>query len=297
MAATTTPPRRTSMVTTGSKFFFGYAAAALVAGIVYGTATELEGSIELTGQVPFVDLPDGIVNGLIGPLTLGYKGGVGDHLGYGTLMGAGVIFLLLGVMTSAFRDADAEAVAELDGGVLGQLKRPSLISMWPPLAAFGAGSIVIGLAVSPLLVALGFVVLGLVLLEWTASAWAESASGDPEVNRVARNRLLFPLEIPIVGAVVLGAIVLLVSRILLAVSKLGSVYVAIGVAALILLVAVLIATRETISRNAVIIAVVVGAALLLIAGIVSAAIGTRDIEEHSEEHSEEAAPALVGDAP
>ena len=168
--------------------------------------------------------------------------------------------------------------------------------MWPPLAAFGAGCIVIGLAVSPLLVALGFVVFGLVLLEWTASAWAESASGDPEVNRVARNRLLFPLEIPIVGAVVLGAIVLLVSRILLAVSKLGSVYVAIGVAALILLVAVLIATRETISRNAVVTAMVIGAALLLIAGIVSAALGTRDIEEHSEEHSEEAARALVEDA-
>jgi len=285
------------MVTTGSKLFFGYAFAALVAGIVYGTATELEGSIELKGQVPFIDLPDGIVNGLSGPLTLGYKGGVGDHLGYGILIGAGVIFLLLGVMTSAYRDADATSVAELNGGVLGQLRRPSLVSMWPPLVAFGAACIVIGLAVSPLLVALGFVVLGLVLLEWTASAWAESASGDPEVNRVARNRLLFPLEIPVVGAIVLGAIILLVSRVLLAVSKLGSVYVAIGVAALILLIAALIATRETISRNAIVTALVIGGALLLIAGIISAAVGTRDIEEHHEEHSEEAAPALVEDGP
>lgn len=284
------------MVTTGTRFFFGYAFAALVAGIVYGTATELEGSVELKGQAPFVDLPDGIVNGLSGPLTLGYKGGVGDHLGYGTLIGAGVIFLLLGVMTSAFRDADAASVAELNHGVLGQLQRPAAISMWPPLAAFGAGCIIVGLAVSPLLVALGFVVFGLVLLEWTASAWAESASGDPEVNRVARNRLLFPLEIPVVGVVILGGIVLLVSRILLAVSELGSVFVAIGVAALILLIAALIATRETISRNAIVTAIVIGAVILLIAGIVSAAVGTRDIEEHSEEHSEEAAAALPEDA-
>ena len=284
------------MVTTGSKLFFGYAFAALVAGIVYGTATELEGSIELKGQVPFVDLPDGVVNGLIGPLTLGYKGGVGDHLGYGTLVGVGVVFLLLGVMTSAYRDADATSVAELQHGVLGELKRPSLVSMWPLLAAFSAGCIVVGLAVSPWLVALGFVVMGLVLLEWTASAWAEGISSDPEVNRVARNRLLLPLEIPIVGAIGLGAIVLLVSRILLAVSKLGSVYVAIGAAALILLVAALIATRETLSRNAIVTAIVIGGALLLIAGIISAAVGPRDIEEHSEEHSEEAAVALVEDA-
>lgn len=283
------------MVTTGTKFFFGYAFAALVAAIIYGTATELEGSVELKGQVPFVDLPDGIVNGLTGPLTLGYKGGVGDHLGYGTLIGAAVIFFLLGVMTSAYRDADATSVAELNHGVLGQLRRPSVISLWPPLVAFGIACIVIGLAVSPLLVALGFVVLGLMLLEWTASAWAESTSGDPEVNRLARNRLLAPLEIPVVGVIVIGAVVLLVSRILLAVSELGSVVVAIVVAAAILAVAALIATRETISRNAVVTTLVVGSVLLLVAGIASIAIGSRDIEEHSEEHSEEAAPALVED--
>ena len=284
------------MVTTGTKFFFGYAFAALVAGIVYGTATELEGSVELKGQVPFIDLPDGIVNGLIGPVTLGYKGGVGDHLGYAMLIGAAAIFLLLGVMTSAFRDADAASVAELNHGVLGQLRRPSVVSLWPPLVAFGVACMVIGLAVSPLLVALGFVVLGLMLLEWTASAWSESASGDPEVNRLARNRLLAPLEIPVVGVVIIGATVLLISRILLAVSELGSVVVAIVVAAGILAIAALIATRETISRNAVVTALVVGAVLLLVAGIVSTAAGSRDIEEHSEEHGGEAAPALVEDA-
>ena len=283
------------MVTTGSKFFFGYAFAALVAGIIYGTATELEGSVELKSQVPFVDLPDGIVDGLTGPITLGYKGGVGDHLGYGILIGVAVVFLLLGVMTSAFRDADATSVAELNHGLLGRLQRPSVVSLWPALTAFGAACIVIGLAVSPLLVALGFVVLGLMLLEWTASAWSESASGDPEVNRIARNRLLAPLEIPVVGVVIIGAIVLLISRVLLAVSELGSIVVAIVVAALILLIAALIATRQTISRNAVITALAVGAVLLLVAGIVSAATGSRDIEEHSEEHSEEAAPALVED--
>jgi len=246
--------------------------------------------------VPFVDLPGGIVNGLIGPVTLGYKGGVGDHLGYGILIGAAAVFLLLGVMTSAFRDADATSVAELNHGVLGRLQRPSAISLWPPLVAFGVACIVIGLAVSPLLVALGFVVLGLMLLEWTASAWAESASGDPEVNRVARNRLLAPLEIPVVGVVIIGATVLLISRILLAVSELGSVVVAIVVAAGILAIAAFIATRESISRNAVITALVVGAVLLLVAGIVAAATGPRDIEEHSEEHGEEAAVALVEDA-
>ncbi len=283
------------MVTTGSKLFFGYSFVSLVAAVLYGTSTELEGSIELKGQVPFVALPDGIVDGLVGPITLGYKGGVGDHLGYSVLIGLAAIFLLLGVMTTAFRDADADSVAQLSNGVLGRLRRPSLLSFWPPLAAFGAGCIVIGLAVSSMLVALGLVVFVLVLLEWTASAWSESASGDPEVNRIARNRLMFPLEVPILAVVILGGMVLAVSRIFLAVSEFGSVFAAIGIAAVLLAMAAIVATRDTVDRNLVVTLLAVGAAVLLIAGVMSAVAGNRDFEEHESGDAEQAASVLAED--
>ena len=56
------------MITTGSKFFYALAGVLLVAAVVYGYSTG---------------------GGEVGPLSLGYKGGVGDHLGYGILESLG----------------------------------------------------------------------------------------------------------------------------------------------------------------------------------------------------------------
>ena len=40
-----------------------------------------------------------------------------------------------------------------------------------------------------------------VLLEWMVSAWADRASGDEAANRRIRNRIMYPLEIPVFGAI------------------------------------------------------------------------------------------------
>ena len=52
------------MITTGSKWFFGLGVVLLVLAAAYGWTTGGNG---------------------LGPLTAGYKGGVGDHFGYGIL--------------------------------------------------------------------------------------------------------------------------------------------------------------------------------------------------------------------
>ena len=48
-------------------------------------------------------------------ISAGYKGGVGEHLGYGILLAASVASLFAGFCTTAFRDADPEPTAALLG--------------------------------------------------------------------------------------------------------------------------------------------------------------------------------------
>src|SRR4029453_13286678 len=77
-------------------------------------------------------------------------------------------------------------------------------------------------------------------------------------------------------------VILCLSRVLLAVSKDAAVYIAIGVAALIMLSAIAFSLRPKITRNMVAAAVLLFGLGVIGAGIVSAAVGERDI--HHEEH-------------
>ncbi|MBK6669548.1 MAG: hypothetical protein IPG46_07645 [Actinobacteria bacterium] len=97
------------MFTRGSRLFFGLATASLLGAMLYGIITnglQSGGVIEtLTGK--------GAVDAVLGPLTLGYKGGVGDHIGFSLLLAFAVCSLAIGIGSSAFRDGDPEAIAEL----------------------------------------------------------------------------------------------------------------------------------------------------------------------------------------
>src|SRR3954453_15881246 len=59
-----------------------------------------------TSDQPFIDA-------VLGPLTGGWKGGVGNHLAYTSLVSVAVLSGLLGGLFLAFRDADPEAEAEV----------------------------------------------------------------------------------------------------------------------------------------------------------------------------------------
>jgi hypothetical protein len=253
------------VITTGSKWFYGLGTLLFVVAVVYGYTT---GGNEL------------------GPLTLGYWGGVGDHLGYGLLVATSAISVVLGVVTTAVRDADAAAIAQIAGTDTPPAVTPATTSSWPAVAAFGVGVTALGLVIDPVVVALGIAILVVVLVEWAVRAWADRATGDPETNRQVRNRLMHPVEIPLAGALIVAVGVLAVSRVLLAVSAAGAVWVALAVAVLVLAVGWLVASRPQLSRDAVAVILTVAALGVVAAGIVSAAVGERDFHEVGEDHEE-----------
>lgn len=273
------------MFTTGSKWFFGLAAAALVAALIYGGATN----------------PDEVgMSTFTGVLTFGYKGGVGEQLGYAVLMGLVGAGLFLGATSAAFRDASVEAGAELlERETVPEVVAPAHGSYWPIIGAFGVGTATVGLVTARPLVMLGVVVVVAAAFEWAVSAWAERATGDPVVNQAIRRRVMMPVEVPVLGALGIAAFVLSISRIMLAVPQLG-VYILFGaVPLLVLIVAFILAARPRINRSVVAGLCVVAAVAILAGGVASAIVGPRPLEHEEGEEGEggdhEGAPALRPD--
>ncbi|MBN2623485.1 MAG: hypothetical protein JXA83_08960 [Acidimicrobiales bacterium] len=260
------------MITTGSKWFFGLGFVSLVLAAAYGWTTGGNG---------------------LGPLTAGYKGGVGDHFGYGILLAAAVISIFLGAVATAARDADAEVVAQVAGTDTVPPVTPAGASYWPPVAGFGAALIVIGLVSEPLLFVFGLIVVGIVLVEWAVQAWADRATGDPETNRRIRNRLMNPIEYPAAGALALAVVALAFAQVFLALSAEVAVWVALAAAVVIVAAGFLIASRPRISSNVVVGVLVVGALIVIGLGVAGGVAGTREFHEHEEESDHGAEGALA----
>jgi hypothetical protein len=268
--------------TTGSKWFFGLAAAALLGAMVYGGATN----------------PNEVgMSTLTGVLTLGYKGGVGDHLGVAILMGIAGAAVFLGASTAAFRDSSVEAGSQLLAlETVPEVTAPERGSYWPILGALGAGIVALGLVTSAPLVILGAGILAITVFEWAISAWADRATGDDEVNRSIRRRVMLPFEVPIIGAIGIGVFVLAISRILLALPSLG-VYLLFGlVPLLVLTIAFVLAAKPRINRQVVAGICVIAGLAVLAGGIAAAIVGPQPVEHHGEEE-EHGAPALDPSAP
>ena len=253
------------MFTTGFKFFFGMFAAFTAAAFVYGYTTG---------------------GNHVGPISLGWKGGVGDHIGYGVLMALAGVSLTVSLVLVSFRDADAAAQARLQNLSEVLTDQPVAASFWPVAAAFGAGAAAIGLVLHPMVFVLGLAVIFLSMVEWTMDAWSDRATGDASVNRELRNRIMAPIEIPVVGALAVGVVVLAASRILLTVSKLEAVWVAGVVSALILAGAWVYTSRPGLGRRLVRVLGPVAGLLLLVGGVLSAVAGEREFVHHDAEHHE-----------
>jgi hypothetical protein len=246
------------VITTGSKWFLGLGFACLVLAAAYGWTTGGNG---------------------LGPLTMGYKGGVGDHFGYGVLIAAGFTSLFLGAVSLAVRDAEALAEAQVAGTETVPAAIPATPSYWPAVTAFGVALVVVGLVASPVLFVIGLVALGVVLVEWAVQAWADRATGDPATNRRIRNRLMNPIEFPAAGLLAIGVVVAAFSRLFLSLSADAAVWVGIGISGVIIVVGFFFASRPRISAN-VIVGVLLLAALVVIGVGISAAVsGEREFHE------------------
>ncbi len=276
------------MLTPGFKLFFGFGVLAAVGAVVYGVATGDPAGADYLGVVDR-DAWKGVI-------SLGWQGGVGDHTGFIVLFFAALVGCGLGCMLVAFRDADAESVGELSpNGETPPSVAPTHPSYWPPLLAFAAAVVVIGLVTHAAIFVIGLILAGVVAFEWMVTAWADRATGDPAANRALRNRLMAPIEIPVLGAASIAILVVGGSRVLLAVSEFSAVWIAAGVSAVILLVAMLFVARPRISTSVITTVLAFAAVAVVAAGIVAAAAGAYDHGHAGEHGSDDAGEVHEGD--
>ena len=116
-----------------------------------------------------------------------------------------VVATFLGLITVAIRDADPRRWPSWPA----PRRRPAAVppahlAYWPVLGAFGVSMVVLGLVISNVLFIAGFILLLAVLVEWMVLAWSDRATGDPETNRLVRNRLMGPYEVPLAGVLIAG---------------------------------------------------------------------------------------------
>ena len=276
------------MLTPGFKLFFGFGVLAAVGAIIYGVATGDPAGADYLGVVDR-DAWKGVI-------SLGWQGGVGEHTGFIVLVFAALVGGGLGCMLVAFRDADAESVGELaPTGETPPSTAPTHPCYWPPLLAFAAAVAVIGLVTHAAIFVIGLILAGVVAFEWMVTAWADRATGDPAANRALRNRLMYPIEIPVLGAAGVAILVVGGSRVLLAVSEFSAVWIAAGVSAVILLVAMLFAARPRIARSVITTVLAFAAVAIVAAGIVATAVGPYDHGHAGEHGTDESGEIHEGD--
>lgn len=270
------------MITTGAKFYFGLGFLLLVAAVLYGWTS---------GGVDWGLFPGHMGDlyfQLLGALTLGYKGGVGDHVGYGILLGGSAVSTTMGAFMIAFRDSEAKAVAEVAGLPEAPPLQPVATSnVWAPVAAFAVAVTAIGLATSGWFVIAGLGLLGVAALEWTMYAWADRTTGDWRLNAALRNKIMSPLEVPLFGAIVAGFVALGISRVFLSVPKLSATWLFMGIATVIFVTAIVVSMVPKASKNVLVAVVALGAVAVLGGGIVGMVAGEREFHDEGEEFTVE----------
>lgn len=229
---------------------------------------------------------------LVGPLSLGWKGYVGNHVAYVILISAAVTALALGILVSGLKDGDPQTIADAAGqAVVAPAQVAASTNYWPIIGAFSFALLAVGLAVGPVVFVMGIVGVSITLIEWTVRTWSDRATGDHELNAHLRNALMFPFEFPAAGVLVLGGTALAMWKIMMALPSVGSIVVFSAVPAIILALGAALVLKPKISQNVIAVVVVVGAIALITGGIVAAIVGERD--HHGEGHEGGSAPVAT----
>ena len=249
------------------RFLAGLAVFALAAAFIVGVSSSVQNPIDR----------------VLGPLTLGWKGGIGNHLGYIFFVGLfGLSAGLAGILV-AFRDADPEAEAQVVHTDTVPVTRPPVgANFMPALAAFAFVVMLIGLATrTPVYATVGLIIVLVAGFVWTLRTWAERATGDDTANTELYHRFIDPLRTPVLALLSVAVVAIGLSRVLLAVSKSNSVIIFGVVAALFFIVATVLAIRPSSARSVTTVLVVLGAIAVIVAGVLGAVSGERKFEEHN----------------
>jgi hypothetical protein len=262
------------VLTPGFKLFGGIATVAFMGAYVFGVGSN------------FANSDQGLIDSVVGPLTLGWKGGVGSQLGYALLLGTAAGAGVLAAMVLAFRDADPESQAEVTHVEVRPLTSTPHGSSYAPIALALAGvGLLIGLAAStPLALASAFVIAATALV-WTTRAWANRATDDDVTNAAMYERLMEPWRVPVMSLVVVAIVILGVSRLLLATTKTGSVVVFVLIAIAFFGITAVIASRPRMSRNALTVLILITVLIVLGSAIAGLVVGQREFKNYAEYHS------------
>jgi plastocyanin len=176
-------------------------------------------------------------------------------------------------------DDEATAAAAVTYGPV-DASRPS---PWPLMAALTVGLFAVGAAKGPAWVAAGLVLAIVVTGGWTAQVWTEHPTWTARLGSRMGQRVMVPGLLPVVALLTTGLIAISISRALLAVSKDGSVIIAMCAALVILTTCAVVAYRPHLGPGALIGLVVVGAIIAGTAGVFGAAAGEREIHPEGAE--------------
>lgn len=242
------------MFNLGSRAFFAIAAVMGVVGVIFqfSSADRLATALLILGAV---------ASGLLG-LTALAAVGPGDR---------------------------ASALVGIQSPLAGRAPQGSLA---PMLLAGGAAVAGIGMVLGPVAYVLGGVVALFGAISWFITSWREHPAYVPTSSQRLSDRLGAPIGMPVLVLLLIGFIVVCVSRILLAVSKDGSVVVA-GVAALLVITGgVTLAARPRLDKRLLGGLAALAVVALVVVGIVGQAKGERKFGE-GEGHGEAAVETPV----
>lgn len=261
---------RSRLLPPGFRLFTGYAVVALLAAFLFGLGSNL------------ANTDQGIMESVVGPMTAGWMGGVGSHLAYSVLLGTALASATIAGIIVAFRDADPDAQAEVvPGDAVPLTSAPRGVSYAPIAGALAAVGMLVGLAASWELFLASVAVLVCVAFVWTTRAWANRATGDSDTNLALYARVMEPFRIPLVAVICVAFVVVGLSRAFLAVSEIGSVVVLSVVATLFLLATAVVAAKPRMSRNSVVVVLVIGALIIISVAIAGLIAGEREFPDYS----------------